>query len=116
MPSFLRSSRPNRFTPYPRSRATSLTRNQSDCCVLVLVDMFGGTPANAVALGRCVEGQRCICGVNLPMLVVALTQREEKTIDELAEAVEAAGCESVVNLRAALERATAEDDAGLACT
>jgi PTS system mannose-specific IIA component len=71
--------------------------------VLVLVDMYGGTPANAVALGQCLDGQQCLCGVNLPMLLEALTQREFKSLDELARGVAAVGCDSVVDLGAAVD-------------
>ncbi len=46
--------------------------------VLILTDMFGATPANIASrllMPRKVEG---IAGVNLPMLIKALTYREEK--------------------------------------
>jgi mannose PTS system EIIA component len=46
--------------------------------VLILTDMFGATPANIASrllVPRKVEG---IAGVNLPMLIKALTYREEK--------------------------------------
>ncbi len=46
--------------------------------VLILTDMFGATPANIASrllVPRKVEG---IAGVSLPMLIKALTYREEK--------------------------------------
>ncbi len=46
--------------------------------VLILTDMFGATPANIASrllIPRKVEG---IAGVNLPMLIRALSYREEK--------------------------------------
>jgi mannose PTS system EIIA component len=46
--------------------------------VLILTDMFGATPANIASrllVPRKVEG---IAGVNLPMLIRALSYREEK--------------------------------------
>jgi len=73
--------------------------------VLLLVDMFGGTPANAAAASRCAQSYQCLCGVNLPMLLEAFLRREEMPLDELAARVELLACESIVNLRAALERA-----------
>jgi mannose PTS system EIIA component len=52
--------------------------------VLVMTDIYGATPSNIGARllepGR-VEG---ISGVNLPMLIKALTHREECTLEELA--------------------------------
>ena len=52
--------------------------------VLVLTDMFGGTPSN-IALSflddRRVE---VVTGVNLPMLIKLATLREEKALEELA--------------------------------
>ena len=51
--------------------------------VLVMTDIYGATPSNIGARvlvpGR-VEG---ISGVNLPMLIKALTHREECTLEEL---------------------------------
>ena len=52
--------------------------------VLVLTDMFGGTPSNVSLsfLGeRRVEG---VTGVNLPMLIKLATLREERDLEELA--------------------------------
>lgn len=53
--------------------------------VLVLVDMFGGTPSN-IALSFLEEGRvEVVTGVNLPMLVKVARQKPEATIHELAE-------------------------------
>ena len=53
--------------------------------VLVLVDMFGGTPSN-LALSFLEEDQiEIVTGVNMPMLVKVARQREEMPIHELAE-------------------------------
>src|SRR5438128_8969168 len=52
--------------------------------VLILTDVYGATPSNIAARllvpGR-VEG---LAGVNLPMLIRALTYRESCTLEELA--------------------------------
>ena len=72
--------------------------------VLVLVDMFGGTPANAVASNLRGNNYRCLCGVNLPMLLEACLLRESMLLAELATHVEDVACRSVVNLNTALER------------
>ena len=53
--------------------------------VLVLVDMFGGTPSN-IALSFLEEGRvEVVTGVNLPMLVKVARQKGEVAIHELAE-------------------------------
>lgn len=77
--------------------------------LLVLVDMFGGTPANAVASNLRSHDYRCLCGVNLPMLLEAFAQRNQMPLAELAAHVEDIACQSVVNLNVALERALRGD-------
>ena len=53
--------------------------------VLVLVDMFGGTPSN-LALAFMEENRvEVVTGLNLPMLVKVARQKESTSIHELAE-------------------------------
>jgi len=53
--------------------------------VLVLTDMFGGTPSN-ISLSFLEEGRvEVVTGVNLPMLIKLVTYRRDKTLPELAE-------------------------------
>jgi PTS system mannose-specific IIA component len=65
--------------------------------VLILSDMYGGSPSNIAAKllipGR-VEG---VAGVNLPMLIRALTYREKPLATLLSKAV-SGGCEGVVRI------------------
>ena len=52
--------------------------------VLILTDMFGGTPSN-VALSFLSEHRiEVVTGVNLPMLIKLGSLREEKPLEELA--------------------------------
>ena len=52
--------------------------------VLVLTDMFGGTPSN-IALSFLDEHHvEVVTGMNLPMLIKLATQREDKPLEELA--------------------------------
>lgn len=52
--------------------------------VLVLTDMFGGTPSN-ISLSFLHEHQvEVVTGLNLPMLIKLATLREEKPLEELA--------------------------------
>ncbi|GHU93009.1 PTS sugar transporter subunit IIA [Deltaproteobacteria bacterium] len=63
--------------------------------VIILTDMFGGTPTNlalALLAGHQVE---VVTGVNLPMLLKVFTSRD-KNLDELARAVAKAGVNGIV--------------------
>lgn len=54
--------------------------------VLVLADLLGGSPYNVVALNSKKISDikfKCITGVNLPMLLEAITMREAYGLDEL---------------------------------
>ena len=52
--------------------------------VLIITDMFGGTPSN-LSLSFLEEGKvEVLTGVNLPMLIKLSTYREDKTLNELA--------------------------------
>jgi|SRR5579875_2467878 PTS system mannose-specific IIA component len=64
---------------------------------LVLIDILGGSPANASA-NLANSGIPVICGVNLPMLLELLTQRENATQEELASIAIQTAKESVINL------------------
>ncbi|WP_252236489.1 PTS sugar transporter subunit IIA [Clostridium sp. CH2] len=56
--------------------------------VLVLVDLMGGSPYNVVALNssKLLDiNFRCITGVNLPILLEAITMREIYNLDDLTD-------------------------------
>jgi PTS system mannose-specific IIA component len=57
--------------------------------VLVFVDLYGGSPSNATAMNlREIEDNikvECITGVNLPMILEALTMRESYKLSSLKE-------------------------------
>jgi PTS system mannose-specific IIA component len=65
--------------------------------VLILSDMYGGSPSNIAAKllipGR-VEG---VAGVNLPMLIRALTYREKPLATLITKAI-SGGCEGVLRI------------------
>ena len=65
--------------------------------VLILTDMFGATPSNLAC--RLVEPARveCVAGVNLPMLVRALTYRNEP-LETVAQKALSGGHEGVVHV------------------
>ncbi len=63
--------------------------------VLVLTDMFGGTPNN-ISLTLWEEGKvEVVTGVNLPMVIKALTSRDKLSLTELASQVCSAGREAI---------------------
>ncbi|MCB2189340.1 MAG: PTS sugar transporter subunit IIA [Deltaproteobacteria bacterium] len=63
--------------------------------VLILTDMFGGTPNN-VSLAFWAAGRvEVVTGVNLPMLIKAATSREGKSLSDLGREVCDAGKESI---------------------
>jgi len=67
--------------------------------VLILTDMYGGSPANIAAKlilpGR-IEG---VAGVNLPMLIRVLTYRDKSLPMNITKAV-SGGCDGVVRMPA----------------
>jgi len=52
--------------------------------VLVLTDMFGGTPSNISLSFLREQRVEVVTGVNLPMLIKLATLRENKPLEELA--------------------------------
>ncbi len=63
--------------------------------VLVLTDMFGGTPSN-LSYSFLEEGKvEVISGVNLPILIKAVQTRKKSDLSELAVNLEAFGKKSI---------------------
>lgn len=77
--------------------------------VLVLADMLGGSPANAMAavLGDCPKA-RLVTGLNLPMLLEVLLSRASCSVDELVEVALRAGREGVQDVLAVFSRSGGE--------
>jgi len=63
--------------------------------VLILTDMFGGTPSN-LSYSFLEEGRiEVLSGVNLPILIQAASMRKKKKLDELAANLESFGKKSI---------------------
>lgn len=63
--------------------------------VLILTDMFGGTPSN-LSLSFLEEGRiDVLTGVNLPVLIRAVKMRKDSNLSELAQSVQAYGKKSI---------------------
>ncbi|OGP84673.1 MAG: hypothetical protein A2Z08_05460 [Deltaproteobacteria bacterium RBG_16_54_11] len=75
--------------------------------VLILTDMFGGTPSN-ISLSFQKKGKvEIVTGINLPMLIKLSTPlREEKTLDELASFIKLYGQKNIHLASEILERNT----------
>lgn len=63
--------------------------------VLLLTDMFGGTPTNISAMFIKENEVEVVTGVNLPMVIKLASQNDNHTLSEMAEAVEAQGKQSI---------------------
>jgi len=63
--------------------------------VLILTDMFGGTPSN-LSYSFLEEGRiEVLSGVNLPILIQAVSMRKKMKLDELAANLESFGKKSI---------------------
>ncbi len=80
----------------PQARALVKELDAGDG-VIILTDMYGGTPSNIaaklIAPGK-VEG---VAGVNLPMLIRVLTYRD-RSLDVIVTKAVSGGCEGVVRV------------------
>jgi len=84
------------FNLLPQARALVKELDDGDG-VLILTDMYGGSPANIgaklIVPGR-IEG---VAGVNLPMLIRVLTYRDKPLQTIITKAV-SGGCDGVVRM------------------
>lgn len=68
---------------------------KTDDGILILTDMFGGTPSN-LSYSFLEEGRiEVISGVNLPILIRAATARKKQSLSELAANLEVFGKKSI---------------------
>jgi PTS system mannose-specific IIA component len=87
-----------------REKIESLDKGKG---VLILTDMFGGTPSN-LALSFLQENTvEIVTGVNLPMVIVIAQNREGHTLGEVANMAKTSGKRSI-SLASELLRPTQE--------
>ncbi|MEO7673550.1 MAG: PTS sugar transporter subunit IIA [Pyrinomonadaceae bacterium] len=79
--------------------------------VLLMTDMFGGTPTNISAMFLEDGKVEIVTGVNLPMVIKFATQTEEATLSDLAREVEEQGKQSIYRTAALLEPNKMKKDA-----
>jgi PTS system mannose-specific IIA component len=63
--------------------------------VLILTDMFGGTPTNIASMFLSEGEVEVVTGVNLPMVIKLATQSGEEGLAEVARQVRAQGQEGI---------------------
>ena len=80
----------------------ALTQMEQGDGVLVLLDLYGGTPSNAAALHFQHARLEAVTGVNLPMLLEVLLGRSEKDLPALTALAEEIGRQGVMSVRAEL--------------
>jgi mannose PTS system EIIA component len=79
--------------------------------VLVMTDMFGGTPTNIAAMFLKDGEVEIVTGVNLPMVIKLASNNKDLSLSELAHEVESQGKQSIYRTGALLEPQKAKKDA-----
>jgi|SRR5690606_16481234 len=79
--------------------------------VLVMTDMFGGTPTNISAMFLKEGEVEIVTGVNLPMVIKLASYSKESDLSEVARIVEERGRQSIYRTGALLEPQKAKKDA-----
>ena len=64
--------------------------------VLILTDMFGGTPTNIAADFLAADHVDILTGINLPILIKAASAREQKNLVELADFLREYGQQAIL--------------------
>jgi mannose PTS system EIIA component len=79
--------------------------------VLVMTDMFGGTPTNIAAMFLKDGEVEIVTGVNLPMVIKLASNNKELSLSELAREVESQGKQAIYRTGALLEPHKPKKDA-----
>ena len=79
--------------------------------VLILTDMFGGTPTNIAAMFLKENEVEIVTGVNLPMVIKLASATEEASLSEMARLVESQGKQAIHRTAALLEPQKLKKDA-----
>lgn len=89
----------------------AITQVSSGNGVLVLTDMFGGTPTNIAAMFLKETEVEIVTGVNLPMVIKLASNNKDVVLHELAKEVEAQGKEAIHRTSTLLEPQKMRKDA-----
>ena len=85
------------------SIANELKRGQKNSDVLVLTDMFSGSPFNAVSSLMQEYSFHHITGINLPLLLEILMSRDETSVEELCSNAMEKGKDTIIYVNKFLE-------------
>jgi mannose PTS system EIIA component len=69
----------------------AVSRVKGDQGVVVLTDMFGGTPSNLAISVMEETGAEVVAGINLPMLIKLASVRKDATLEQAITAAKEAG-------------------------
>ncbi len=83
--------------------ARAVKKVSSGVGVLLLTDMFGGTPTNISAMFIKKNEVEIVTGVNLPMVIKLAAQNREMTLSEMAKEVEEQGRQAIYRTSELLE-------------
>ena len=89
----------------------AITKVSEGAGVLLLTDMFGGTPTNISAMFIKDGEVEIVTGVNLPMVIKLASQTKEMTLIELAIDVEEQGKQAIYRTSELLEPQKLKKDA-----
>ncbi len=78
-----------------RDSVTSAIEKVSESGVIIMADMFGGTPSNMSISFLKDNEVEVITGVNLPMVIKFATERDKFGVEELASSIKRCGLESI---------------------
>jgi mannose PTS system EIIA component len=78
-----------------REIESAIQRVQEGRGVLILTDMFGGTPTNIASMFLSEGEVEVVTGVNLPMVIKLASQQEEETLFDIARRVRNQGQEGI---------------------
>jgi PTS system mannose-specific IIA component len=79
--------------------------------VIVMTDMFGGTPTNISAMFLKENEVEIVTGVNLPMIIKFATSERSGKLNEVAKEIEEQGKQSIYRTSALLEPQKMKKDA-----
>lgn len=73
--------------------------------ILVLTDLYGGTPTNAAIYGLLnkYNNMEILTGLNLPLLLEAVIKRNQPAVD-LIDSLKKAGTEGIINIREVMKQ------------
>ena len=88
---------PNReFESFKQEIKTAIKKVKSNDGILLVTDMFGGTPSNISLTFLDENNIEVISGVNLPMLLKLATLSDKVTLIEAVKIAEAAGRDNII--------------------